>query len=131
MDLFSDAVDTRTKSDVPYATFLSGGLDSTSIVKSQHDLGYEVNTFSVYMGGTEYDERKYCEEVSKKFNTNHISIEIEDSLNVNNLPDLLNCMDQPYSDPSIIPTQLISREISNYYKMAISGDGGDELLVDI
>ena len=97
-------------------------------MKSQYEKSYEVNTFSVYMGGTEYDERKYCEEVSKKFNTNHISIEIEDSLNVNNLPDLLNCMDQPYSDPSIIPTQLISREISNYYKMAISGDGGDELL---
>ena len=128
IELFSNSVDIRTKPDVPYATFLSGGLDSTSIVKSQHDLGYEINTFSVYMGGTKFDESIYCEEVSKKFNTNHISIEIKDSLSIKNLPDLLNCLDQPYSDPSIIPTQLISREISNYFKMAISGDGGDELL---
>ena len=127
-DIFSDSVDIRTKSDVPYATFLSGGLDSSSIVKSQHEKGNEINTFSVYMGSSTYDESKYCEQVSKKFNTNHKSIEIEDSLRIENLQGMLDCLDQPFADPSIIPTQIISREISKYFKMAISGDGGDELL---
>ena len=80
------------------------------------------------MGSSTYDESKYCEQVSKKFNTNHKSIEIEDSLRIENLQGMLDCLDQPFADPSIIPTQIISREISKYFKMAISGDGGDELL---
>ena len=95
-DIFSDSVDVRTKSDVPYATFLSGGLDSSSIVKSQHEKGNEINTFSVYMGSSTYDESKYCEQVSKKFNTNHKSIEIEDSLRIENLQGMLDCLDQPF-----------------------------------
>jgi asparagine synthase (glutamine-hydrolysing) len=126
--LLEDSVEIRTQSDVPYATFLSGGLDSTTIVKSQFKKNYDINTFSVHMGTSKYDESKYSQQVVDKYSTNHISLEISNFLSTNKIQDYLLCLDQPYSDPSIIPTYLISSEISKFYKMAISGDGGDELL---
>lgn len=127
-NIFHESVDLRTGSDVPYATFLSGGLDSTSLVKSQSDKNKIVNTFSVYMESTKYDERIYCEKVVKFYKTNHISIEMESSLSIENIEKIVSQFDQPMADPSIVPTYIISNEISKYYKMAISGDGGDELL---
>lgn len=126
--IFNDSVELRTQSDVPYATFLSGGLDSTAIVQSQINNDKDVNTFSVYMENSKFDEKLYCERVAKFYNTNHTSIKIKPLLNIENVENIISSLDQPLSDPSYIPTFILSKEISKYYKMAISGDGGDELL---
>ena len=126
--IFEESVELRTQSDVPYATFLSGGLDSTSIVKSQNKLNKSLNTFSVYMEDKKFDESEYCELVAKKYNSEHKSIRIKNIFSIEKLNDVIESLDEPFADPSYLPTYLLSNEISKYYKMAISGDGGDELL---
>lgn len=123
-----DAVNLRMIADVKVANFLSGGIDSTSIVKILHDKGEEINTFSVDVENKKYDESKWSKLVSEKYSTNHSFIKISSSIEMEDIEDSLSSLDEPYSDPSVIPSFLLSKHISKQYKVAISGDGGDELL---
>ena len=127
-ELFSESIDIRTKADVPIANFLSGGIDSTSIVKNLSDKNYNVNTFSVSVDNSDYDETKWSKLVSEFYKTNHRSIKISSNIGINEIEDSLKSLDEPYSDPSVVPSFLLAKEISKYYKVAISGDGADELL---
>ena len=127
-DLLSEAIDIRTKADVPIANFLSGGIDSTSIVKNLSDKSFEVNTFSVGVDNLDYDESRWSNKVSEFYKTNHKSINISSNINIYEVEESLKSLDEPYSDPSVVPSYLLSKEISKYYKVAISGDGADELL---
>ena len=127
-DLFSESIDLRTKADVPIANFLSGGIDSTSIVKNLSDKSYNVNTFSVSVDNPDYDETKWSNLVSEFYKTNHKSIKISSEIGIKDINDSLMSLDEPYSDPSVVPSFLLSKEISKYFKVAISGDGADELL---
>jgi len=127
-DKFNDSVEIRAKADVSVAYFLSGGIDSTSIIKNRHDKGEEVNSFSVIFDEKKYSEEKWSREVAKKYSTNHMEINASSNLSTNNIEAALNSLDEPYSDPSVFPSYLIADQISDYYKVAISGDGGDELL---
>jgi len=126
--LLSESIQIRNEADVPIANFLSGGIDSTSIVKNLHDNGLEINTFSIYVDNEKYDESNYIKEVVKKYQTNHKFVKISSRINNENIFEGLKSLDEPYYDPSVIPSYIISKEISKYYKVAISGDGGDELL---
>jgi len=128
IDLLEESVLLRTNSDVPFATFLSGGLDSTSIIKSQKNMNLEINSFSVYMSKSKFNEREYCEEVSKVYNTNHDFVEFNEQITFESVNKILATLDEPFADPSYVPTYLLSNMISNKYKVALSGDGGDELL---
>jgi len=125
---FDEAVMLRTEADVPVANFLSGGIDSTSIIKNMHDKNYEVNSFSVVFNEKKYSEQKWSRVVSKKYSTNHKEVNASIDFDGEKISNALKSLDEPYSDPSVIPSYLISKEISNYFKVAISGDGGDELL---
>jgi asparagine synthase (glutamine-hydrolysing) len=127
-DRFNDSVEIRAKADVSVAYFLSGGIDSTSIIKNRYDKGEEVNSFSVIFDEKKYSEEKWSREVAKKYSTNHMEINASSNLSTNNIESALNSLDEPYSDPSVFPSYLIADQISDYYKVAISGDGGDELL---
>ena len=127
-DKFNDSVEIRAKADVSVAYFLSGGIDSTSIIKNRHDKGEEVNSFSVIFDEKKYSEEKWSREVAKKYSTNHMEINASSNLSTINIEAALNSLDEPYSDPSVFPSYLIADQISDYYKVAISGDGGDELL---
>ena len=127
-NLFIDAVKIRQEADIPIASFLSGGLDSTAIVKSLNDLGINSNTYSLGFSNKKYDESQWSDLVSKKYNTNHYKEIIKTELNQDDIITSIQLFDEPYSDPSTIPSFLISREISKLFKVAISGDGGDELL---
>ena len=127
-DKFNDSVEIRAKADVSVAYFLSGGIDSTSIIKNRHDKGEEVNSFSVIFDEKKYTEEKWSREVAKKYSTNHMEINASSNLSTINIEAALNSLDEPYSDPSVFPSYLIADQISDYYKVAISGDGGDELL---
>ena len=69
--IFSESVDLRLTADVPIANFLSGGLDSTSIVKNMHDNNRNINTFTVGTDSKKYDETKWAEKVAIRYNTNH------------------------------------------------------------
>lgn len=127
-NLFINAVKIRQEADIPVANFLSGGLDSTAIVKSLNDLGINSNTYSLGFTNKKYDESQWSDLVSKKYNTNHYKEMIKTDLNQDDIISSIQLFDEPYSDPSTIPSFLISREISKSFKVAISGDGGDELL---
>lgn len=128
--LFEDAVNIRKESDVPISYFLSGGLDSTSIIKSatKNEDPRSVNTFSIKSEDIDYDESKFSNIVASKFSTNHTEFSVNSNLDESTIYDVVSAYDEIYFDPSVIPTFILSKEISKNYKVAISGDGGDELL---
>ena len=126
--MFHRSVEKRLYSDVPLASFLSGGLDSTSIAKSLFDSGNQLNTFSVVTNSKKINEKKYIDEVVRKYQTKHTEIEVNSNLSNELIFDSINSLDEPYSDPSVVPSFLLSKLISAEFKVAISGDGGDELL---
>ncbi len=128
LDIFNSAVHMRSKADVEVASFLSGGLDSTSIIKMQKQLGLNINSFSMGFSNKKYDESIWYKNVSKKYNTNHIDETINSDLSIENIFESIDIFDEPYADSSTIPSYYLSKSISKHYKVAISGDGGDELL---
>jgi asparagine synthase (glutamine-hydrolysing) len=127
-DLLSESIKLRTISDVPIANFLSGGIDSTIITKYLLKSGQDVNSFSVYMENQKYDESEYIKRVVNKYKIDHNAVTLSNNISQESIYDAINSIDEPYSDPSVIPSFLMSNEISKFYKVAISGDGGDELL---
>jgi len=127
-NLFNNSVESRLVSDVPVANFLSGGIDSTSIIKSIIKSNNEINTFSVSYGDEKYDESYWFNQVASKYNTNHVTKYVN-KLDIDSyIMESVEIFDEPYSDPSTLPSYLLSKLISSSYKVAISGDGGDELL---
>ena len=128
-DLFSRSVKHRLVSDVPVANFLSGGIDSTSIVKNMFDNDVnQINTFTVSVNNKTYDESNWAKQVSDKYNTKHRVQEINSEFSTELILESIDAYDELYSDPSTVPTYMISKAISKNFKVALSGDGGDELL---
>ncbi len=131
LKLFNEAIKKRLISDVPIANLLSGGIDSTSIIKSLHEQGVDnINTYTIKNKDEEYDESFWSNKVVEKYKTNHKYKEIDgENLSTSLNPiEVIESFDEPYSDPSIFPSYMIYNQISKDYKVAISGDGGDELL---
>jgi asparagine synthase (glutamine-hydrolysing) len=126
--ILTESIDLRSAADVPVANFLSGGVDSTSIVKNLVDNQKGVNSFSIYLEDSKYDESKYIKEVVSRYNLNHKSTTISSDISFDEINQSLDSLDEPYSDPSVVPSYILSKQISQFYKVAISGDGGDELL---
>lgn len=127
-DILTESINLRTISDVPIANFLSGGLDSTIITKYLLESRQDVNSFSVYMENQKYDESEYIKKVVNKYKIHHKAVTLSSKLSEESIYEAINSIDEPYSDPSVVPSFLMSNEISKFYKVAISGDGGDELL---
>lgn len=126
--LLNDSINLRIDADVPVANYLSGGIDSTTIVKKLSDFGYsDLNTFSVVYDGNKFDESFWINKVVEKYNTNHTNINIPKPSFIDAV-NAIDSLDEPYSDPSIVPSYLLARETSKFFKVALSGDGGDELL---
>ena len=107
---------------------MSGGIDSSSITKNLYDNGNNLNTFSIRFENSKYDESKWSRLVAKKYNTNHTEVDLNIDISFDKVNSILSILDEPYSDPSVIPSYLLCNAISKEYKVAISGDGGDELL---
>ena len=127
-EILTESIEIRTNADVPVANFLSGGIDSTSIIKNLHDNNKNVNSFSVRFKDPKYDESNWSRMVAEKYKTNHKEVFLSSEINEDVIHDSLSSLDEPYYDPSVVPSYILSKEISNHYKVAISGDGGDELL---
>ncbi len=127
-EILTESIEIRTNADVPVANFLSGGIDSTSIIKNLHDNNKNVNSFSVRFKDPKYDESNWSRMVAEKYKTNHKEVFLSSEINEDVIHDSLGSLDEPYYDPSVVPSYILSKEISNHYKVAISGDGGDELL---
>ncbi len=127
-DLVNSAVKCRLVSDVPIGAFLSGGIDSSAVVAlMQKNSSSSANTFSIGFSIDSYDESSYAREVARHLGTNHTEyiLEPEDAIDV--IPKLPQIYDEPFSDSSQIPTYLVSNLTSKNVKVALSGDGGDEI----
>ena len=126
-EILNNSVKIRTQADVDIASILSGGLDSTAITKFISKSN-NIDTFSVISDDKKYDESKWSYKVANKYKTQHKTISINSKISKKDIRESLDSLDEPYSDPSVIPSFKLYREISKHYKVAISGDGGDELL---
>ena len=125
----ADAVVYRRVSDVPIGAFLSGGLDSSIIVRHLSEaVGRPIQTFAVgYAGQRAYDETKYARLVASRFGTDHHEFVLTEQQVLNAIPLVLDHLGEPVGDSSIIPTSLVSGFARQFVTVALSGDGGDEL----
>lgn len=121
------AVASQMMSDVPLGAFLSGGIDSSTVVALMSRASQEpIKTFSIAFAEGSYDESAYAREVAALFGTEHREETIEP--NVSELFDrLIVHLDEPFADVSLFPTYLVSQVAAKDVKVVLSGDGGDEL----
>jgi len=124
-----NAVKRQTVSDVPIGAFLSGGIDSSSVVALlQQNSDKPIQTFNVRFENQAYDESAIAKKVARFCGTEHHEIFIPDfDFDESIFWNIIDHVGLPFRDSSAIPSFLISQEISKYVKVALSGDGGDEL----
>jgi asparagine synthase (glutamine-hydrolysing) len=124
---FDEAVKIRMMADVPLGAFLSGGLDSSSVVASMALQSTEpVKTFSIGFEEPEFSELEYARLVATKYRTEHHELIVRpDSVAL--VQRLIRYFDEPFADSSAIPTFIVSEFAAQHVKVVLTGDGGDEL----
>jgi asparagine synthase (glutamine-hydrolysing) len=125
--LLDEAVRLRLVADVPLGAFLSGGIDSSTIVglMSRH-TSQPVKTFSIGFREDGYDELKYARVAANRFNTEHHEFIVTPEV-CHIIDELAWHLDEPFADSSSIPTYAVSKMAREHVKVVLSGDGGDEL----
>ena len=114
-------------SDVPLGVFLSGGIDSSAVAAMMAQLGGEVKSFSVGFADRSFDESAHARLVARRLGTDHHELTLEPDMLLDLVPKLPDLLDEPLGDASIIPTFLLSEFTRRHVKVALGGDGGDEL----
>ena len=123
----AEATRIRLISDVPLGALLSGGTDSSTIVALMARASSRpVKTFAIGLRQADFDESRYARLVAQKFATEHHELILEPDV-VASLEKLTSSMEEPFSDPSILPTYFVSCLARQHVTVALSGDGGDEL----
>ncbi|HSK70469.1 MAG TPA: asparagine synthase (glutamine-hydrolyzing) [Pyrinomonadaceae bacterium] len=126
-DLIKEAVGVRLISEVPLGAFLSGGVDSSSIVGFMSQiLETPVKTFSIGFNEDSFNELKFARVAAKHFGTEHHEFIVTPDL-VEIVDDLIWHFDEPFADPSALPTYMVSKLARDFVTVVLSGDGGDEL----
>lgn len=126
-ETFSEAVRLRLRADVPFGAFLSGGIDSSSVVglMSRH-MNQPVKTFSIGFDDPRFDESYFAQLASDRFGTDHIMEKMDVNM-IDLWPLVTYHCDQPHGDVSFMPTYRVSQLAVEHVKMVLTGDGGDEL----
>ncbi|HAC90128.1 MAG TPA: asparagine synthase (glutamine-hydrolyzing) [Planctomycetaceae bacterium] len=126
-ELFHDSIQLRLQSDVPLGAFLSGGIDSSLVVAlaQQHSL-QPIKTFSIGFRESDFDERPYARQVAAWVQSQHHEAIVEASA-VDTLEQLVTHYDEPFGDSSALPTWHLCKWAREHVKVALTGDGGDEL----
>ena len=126
--LLEASVDRQLISDVPVGVFLSGGIDSSIVAAlARRKAGASIRTFSMAFKDKDFDESSYARLVAKHLGTDHQEEFLTEANLIESLDAALNVLDEPNSDPSILPTFCLSRLTVRSVKVALGGDGGDEL----
>jgi asparagine synthase (glutamine-hydrolysing) len=126
--LLEASVSRRLMSDVPFGTFLSGGIDSSLVTAlAQKSTTEKLKTFSIGFDDAKHDESSFARQVSEHLETEHFEYRLTEKDALELVPDILPQYDEPYADSSAIPTMLVSKMARQEVTMTLSGDGGDEL----
>lgn len=129
LELISAAVKRRLMSDVPLGFFLSGGVDSSSVVAlaTRHMDRANINTFSIGFEEASFDESAYSRQVATELGTQHNSDVLSLDKARQLLPEIVSRLDEPMGDSSILPTYLLCKHTRSLVTVALGGDGADEL----
>jgi len=123
----ADSVKSHLVSDVPLGAFLSGGVDSTSVVAHMAaEYGGSIKTFSIGFEEPAYDERPWARLAATAFETEHHELVVRPE-SVDRIGHIVSYFDEPFADASAIPTYFVSQLAREHVKVVLSGDGGDEM----
>ncbi|MEW6350310.1 MAG: asparagine synthase (glutamine-hydrolyzing) [Thermodesulfobacteriota bacterium] len=127
--LLRESLRKRLMSDVPLGVFLSGGLDSSTLVALLTDLipPETIRTFNISFSEPSFDESPYAKRVAGMFGTDHHEQVLSPSATIEIFPAVIAGLDEPFADPSILPTYLLCAFARKHITVALGGDGGDEL----
>jgi asparagine synthase (glutamine-hydrolysing) len=121
-----EAVRLHMVSDVPVGAFLSGGVDSSSVVACMaRTSSSPIKTFSIGFDEQDFDELRYARLVAGRYGTDHFEMVVKPDV-ISVLPRLAWQLDEPFADASVIPTYCVSKVTRDHVTVALSGDGGDE-----
>lgn len=121
------AVEKRLVADVPVGSFLSGGIDSTLVTAIANDIVKgKIKTFTIGFEDKKRNEAQFAKETSQYLGTDHYEVYVNESDMLNLLNDMCLYFDEPFADPSELPTMLVSKVAKEKVTVALSGDGGDE-----
>lgn len=126
-EILNDAVRLRLRSDVPYGAFLSGGIDSSTVVAMMAAHSEKpIQTYAIGFFDTAYDESPYAKIIADRFRTQHTLKKVSQEM-LHLWPLVAYYCDQPHGDVSFMPTYCVSELASKNVKVVLTGDGGDEL----
>ena len=123
-----ESIHQKLVADVPVGVFLSGGIDSSLVAAlAQESSEKQINTYAIGFHEKGFNEADFAAEVAKAIGTNHHELYVSMKDAVKLVPEVVQCYSEPFADNSQIPTMILSRFARQHVKVALSGDGGDEL----
>ena len=125
--LIHGAVERHLLADVPVGVFLSGGIDSSIVARVATDLAGRISTFSVAFEDASFDESRWSEEVAGLIGSEHHTERLTSRSMLELIPEMPDVVSEPLADGSIFPSMLLARMTRRHVKVALSGDGADEL----
>jgi len=130
--LLNESIKMRLKCDVPFGTFLSGGVDSSIVtaIAQKNTItnnSQNINSFSIGFKEKSHNEAQFAKQVADELKTNHHEFIVSEKEAMQLVPDMFSSYGEPYADSSAIPTMMVAKLARNEVKMTLSGDGGDEL----